>query len=265
MRFAGSLDDYVREWRDAYVVERDFCAFHAVPDLFGVIVWGRPGIEQARLITQARSAELLDLDPHRVVLDYRLVEGIDQEAFKCIGEWVGAHREALTQRTLRVALIQPTEPFAAAIVSGFYRVVGAPYPSQLCETLEEAESWLGAPTAAAITEVRGLCAAGRRTTTALVRLLERNPGLDVDAAADQLGLTARTLQRRLRDEGTTFRAETRRALVRHAKTLLATTDDKIADIARAIGCATVQHFSDLFREEAGVPPATWRARVRGES
>jgi transcriptional regulator GlxA family with amidase domain len=32
--------------------------------------------------------------------------------------------------------------------------------------------------------------------------------------------------------------------VRRAKHLLATTDDKVADIARAVGCATAQHFTE---------------------
>jgi transcriptional regulator GlxA family with amidase domain len=59
-------------------------------------------------------------------------------------------------------------------------------------------------------------------------------------------------------EETTFLAEARKATVRRAKHLLVTTDDKIADIARAVGCTTAQHFTELFRTETGMPPATWR-------
>ena len=95
-----------------------------------------------------------------------------------------------------------------------------------------------------------------------IAVLERTPGLAVDEAAKALGLTGRTLQRRLQAEGTTFLAESRKATVRRAKHLLSTTDDKVADIARAVGCATAQHFTELFRTETGVPPAAWRAAAR---
>ena len=261
MRCAPDLDDYLRDSRDAYVVDRDFCVFH-VGTLFGVIGWGRPGMAAAQRIVMARGSELLDPGPHHVVLDYRLLEVVDVEAFKCLAEWLGANRDVLTRVTAKAALVQPIEPYAAATVSGFYNVVKSPYPSQLCTTLEEAEAWLGVPTIAPVTELHEASSAGHSTTTALVALLEKTPGLTVDEAARALGLTGRTLQRRLQAEGTTFLAESRKATVRRAKHLLATTEDKIADIARAVGCTTAQHFTELFRTETGVPPATWRANAR---
>ena len=73
MRQAPSIDDYVADFRDAIVVARDFCAFCASPSLFGVVVWGRPGVEEARNIVRSRAPELVDDGPHHVVLDYRLV------------------------------------------------------------------------------------------------------------------------------------------------------------------------------------------------
>lgn len=53
------------------------------------------------------------------------------------------------------------------------------------------------------------------------------------------------------------------AKIRHAKVLLANTDKTLAVIANAIGCGTPQYFSELFHEATGVPPAEWRARIRG--
>ncbi|MEO8704435.1 MAG: helix-turn-helix transcriptional regulator [Kofleriaceae bacterium] len=258
MRCAPDLDDYVRDSREAYVIDRSFCTFHT-GTLFGVVVWGRPAMDEAKRIVHSRTPELTDPGPHELVLDYRLLEVVDLEAFKTLGDWLALHRETLTRVTSKVALIQPTEPFAAATVGGFYSVVKSPYPSQLCTTLEEAEAWLGVPTVETVTDIYEASSAGHSTTTQLVALLERSPGLAVDAAAKALGLTGRTLQRRLQTEGTTFLAEARKATVRRAKHLLATTDDKIADVARAVGCTTAQHFTELFRTETGVPPATWRA------
>ena len=258
MRCATTIDDYVKASRESYVIDRDFCCFHSA-NLFGCIVWGRPGIDECKAIIGARQAELVDPGPHYVVLDYRLLEVVDVEAFKAIGMFLGENRDTLARVTAKTALVKPTEPFAAATVAGFYNVVKSPYPSQLCDTLEEAETWLGVPTVEPVTRVAEASAAGRSTTTALVALLERQPGLAVDEAAKALGLTGRTLQRRLQSEATTFLAEARKATVRRAKHLLVTTDDKIADIARAVGCTTAQHFTELFRTETGVPPAAWRA------
>jgi AraC-like DNA-binding protein len=258
MRCATSIEDYLRHPRESYLVERDFCAFHT-GSLFGYVAWGRPGIAVAQTIVAVRRVELDDPGPHHVILDYRLIEVVDIEAFRTLGEFLTTNRETLARVTTRVALVQPHEPFAAATVAGFYAVVKSPYPSQLCTTLDEAEAWLGVPTIGPVSEVCEASAAGRSTTTALVALLERQPGLAVDEAAKALGLTGRTMQRRLQAEGTTFLAEARKATVRRAKHLLVTTDDKISDIARAVGCTTAQHFTELFRTETGMPPAAWRS------
>jgi AraC-like DNA-binding protein len=258
MRRATSLDDYVAHWRDAYVVARDFCTFNASPSLFGVVVWGRPGVEQARQIVASRAPELADEGPHHLVLDYRMVEVIDPDAFRCLAEFVAANRERLSQVTAKVALVKPADPFAGATVAGFYSVVAAPYPSKLCDSIEEAEAWLGIPALAHVAQAHEASAAGRPTTSALGGLLDRQLTLNIDDAASELGLTARTLQRRLAGEETTFVAEARKAKVRRAKHLLATTDDKVSDIAHSVGSASVQHFTELFREETGTTPAAWR-------
>jgi AraC-like DNA-binding protein len=262
MRRATSLDDYVANWRDAYVVAKDFCAFHTSPSLFGLVVWGRPGLDQARAIVQSRGPELADDGPHHVILDYRLVEVVDPDAFRSLAEFVATNRDRLTRVTAKVALVKPSDPFAGATVAGFYSVVAPPYPSKLCDTIEEAEAWLGVPTLAHIAHAHDASAAGRPTTSSLGQLLDREPTLNIDDAASQLALTGRTLQRRLAAEDTTFVAEARKAKVRRAKHLLATTDDKVGDIARSVGSASVQHFTELFREETGTTPAAWRSSRR---
>jgi len=67
---------------------------------------------------------------------------------------------------------------------------------------------------------------------------------------------------RLHAAGTTFRHELNSARVRAAQTLLATSHTKLEVIAAEIGCASVQHFSTLFRRETGEAPSAWRARHR---
>jgi AraC-like DNA-binding protein len=257
VRRAESLDAYLADSRDAFVVERSFTAFH-LGALFGVAAWGRPDLDAARQIVRAREAELADEGPHYVVMDYRLLEGVDPEAFDTLAQFLNINREVLTRVTVRTALLVPSLAFAAATVSGFYSVVKSPYPSSVFTAIDEAEAWLGIPTVAPVTAVVEAATAARSLSAALTALLEERPGLLLDDAAAALGLSGRTLQRRLQLEGTTYAAEGRRAIVRKAKHLLTTTDRKIADIAIAVGCTTPQHFSEVFRAETGMSPAAWR-------
>ena len=194
MRRSATMDAYLREPEGACLVERSFAAF-AAQGAFGLVVWGRPAINEARRIVLARGAELTAA-PHALLLDYRLVEMIDIEAFGLMGTWLGEHRDALTRVTSRAALILPTEPYAGATVAGFYQVHPPPYPSQICRSLDEAAAWLGEPVVRVATQVHELSAAGRSTSSALASLLDRSPGLSLDEAATALGTSGRTLQRR---------------------------------------------------------------------
>lgn len=50
----------------------------------------------------------------------------------------------------------------------------------------------------------------------------------------------------------------------HAKTLLATTERPLAEIALAVGFSTQAHFSTVFKRISGESPARWRLASRGE-
>jgi AraC-like DNA-binding protein len=81
--------------------------------------------------------------------------------------------------------------------------------------------------------------------------------------ARQLGMSGRTLQRRLAAEGTTF-AESLTALRRsEAERLLTQTAPTLADIAHRLGFAEQSAFQRAFRRWTGETPAGWRrARQR---
>ncbi|MGY8635202.1 AraC family transcriptional regulator [Bradyrhizobium sp. 14AA] len=50
----------------------------------------------------------------------------------------------------------------------------------------------------------------------------------------------------------------------HAKTLLATTERPLAEIALAVGFSTQAHFSTVFKRISGQSPARWRLVSKGE-
>jgi AraC-like DNA-binding protein len=82
---------------------------------------------------------------------------------------------------------------------------------------------------------------------------------DVTMVGKELGMSDRTLQRRITEEGTTFRAllnETRRELVRQ---YLADPSIEIAEIAFLVGYDNANSFYRAFRSWEGKTPAEWRA------
>lgn len=79
-------------------------------------------------------------------------------------------------------------------------------------------------------------------------------------AARRLALSARSLDRHLKEEGTTFQSE--RDRVRHvmACELLALTELPIGEIALALSYANHSGFTRSFQRWSGESPSAWRAR-----
>ena len=92
--------------------------------------------------------------------------------------------------------------------------------------------------------------------------LEANPRASLEEEATSIGLSARTLQRRLGEHDTSFRRESNVARVRVAQRLLLDTDAPLTRIAYAVGCASLPHFSALFRRVSGKSPSAWRTENR---
>jgi AraC-like DNA-binding protein len=82
---------------------------------------------------------------------------------------------------------------------------------------------------------------------------------DLPMVAKELGMSDRTLQRRITDEGTTFRQllnETRHELVRH---YLGDPAVDITEAAFLVGYEDTTSFYRAFRSWEGTTPAEWRA------
>lgn len=87
-------------------------------------------------------------------------------------------------------------------------------------------------------------------------VLEQVPGLD--SVATEFGIGLRTLQRRLDDEGTSFRKIVEEATMEQAVELLREPDICITRIATALGYSSPSHFSRAFRRRIGASPTAYR-------
>jgi AraC-like DNA-binding protein len=78
--------------------------------------------------------------------------------------------------------------------------------------------------------------------------------------ASRMGMSLRTLNRRLRAEGTSLQAIRDEVTAEAACQLLGNTDKPAGEVALILGYSDSSAFTRAFRRWRGVPPAQWRAR-----
>ncbi len=86
----------------------------------------------------------------------------------------------------------------------------------------------------------------------------------IEKVAHRLSMSARTLQRKLVDVGTTFQKIKDSERFRRAIQLLETTDDSLEKIATALGYSDASNFSKAFNKWAGMSPGAYRASFSAE-
>ena len=87
----------------------------------------------------------------------------------------------------------------------------------------------------------------------------------LDDLAGHFSLHPRTLNRRLSDAGTSFRALHNEALHQTARQLLCDTGASIEGIAAMLGYSDASAFNRAFSQWEGVPPARWRKQMLATS
>ncbi len=80
-----------------------------------------------------------------------------------------------------------------------------------------------------------------------------------------MGLSGRTLERRLRHEGLSFRSVMDEARLQYARELLASPDARLSEIALLLGYSEQSAFSRAFRRWTGSSPARYRASLLGRN
>jgi len=156
-----------------------------------------------------------------------------------------------------------------ALVAGAYEVLPRPYPVAVFADAAAAFAWLaptpriGWPAPDLLGELYAEASGTPQVVAATRDFLDRHlGGVELAATASALGMSERSLQRKLGEAGTTFKDELGDARIRAAKRLLQGSDAPLTSIAFEVGCASLQHFSALFRKRAHESPSAFRARHR---
>jgi AraC-like DNA-binding protein len=264
---AGRLEDYVARPVGRYYAGPTFLHFFYDERLSGLILWSRPDADDARRIARAIDAELPAHGPrHASLVDARRLVEVDRAGFDVLVGYFAATSATLGSNVTRHALVRPPG-VVGAIIAGFWDVAPSSdrERTRIFDDAREAAAWLGrADAAAVLAAMDGLHAAATgatREVQAVRDLLAAKGGrATLAVAARELGVSSRTLQDRLRHAGTSFRSEANRARIARAEELLLGTSDNLTAIALEVGCASLAHFSALFRKVTGESPSAWRAK-----
>ena len=269
MNRATDLEAYVADPVGHYVAGPTFLHFFADPALCGIVFWGRPDEHAIRALTRALDVELPDrCGPHATYVDARHLTGVDEAAFQALAGYVGPRAATFGQKVTHQAIVRPAGVLGA-MVAGFYDVTPSVTPERrrIFSEPEAAFYWIGRSDGTHLTETIAAAEAAARTRPPVLDALHEYLSahlhrVTLAEAGRALGVSPRALQHHLRLTGTSFRRELNAAHVRAAQQLLQASDMKLTAIALEVGCASLQHFSTLFRKFTGDSPSGWRARHR---
>jgi AraC-like DNA-binding protein len=260
----ATLEEMAQAPVGKYTAGETWLHFCAAPALWGVILWGRPNEQHAEQLGRSLVLELAPpAQPHASIIDASRIEGGDPRAFGAANRYLTAHKKKLSAQVTRLALVRPSG-LDGALVAGAYDVLTRPYPVQVFADAGEAVAWCGANVdPATLARMHAEASSTPTEVGALRALLDENlEGLPIASAAKRLGMSDRSLQRKLADAGTTFKDELADARVRAAKRLLVESDSPLTTIAFDVGCGSLQNFSALFRRRTGDSPSGYRAKHR---
>jgi AraC-like DNA-binding protein len=250
-----------------YLLARAFLVARPTPGVQWVAAWGRLAEPDLAAFLDVLAAEA-DAAPHVSLIDLRRLEGVDAPAVARLAEFMGAERAAQKRVTLRQAMVRPPG-YAGVVVAGFWQVYAPPYDVAIFDEVHPALLSLGLADDPAI-ELARACeelVLREERDAALITplrawLAESLQVADEASAARCLGMSVRTLQRKLHAAGTSFGKELVAARMRVAMTALAETDRTLKEIALDVGIPSASQFSTVFRREVGKPPGAWRADWR---
>ncbi len=246
-----------------YVLGRSFCYWQDGKRANGTFIWGKPLEQDIAEMEPYWSCCAGDrtFDGRAVFIDARAVDNIDALAFKRLLSYLLRMRQSL--RGVGTTTMVHGGGLAGVVTAGLLNVVrpASPFRAVGAEQLREAFS--SANLAELYDEVEALrsrVGKAPEIVFAVRAVLQRLPDVTVEELAEQLGLSSRTLQRRLDAAGTSLRQERQTHVMRQAEELLAATTLDLDAIAAQVGLSSASHLVTHFRRVHSMTPGEWRER-----
>jgi AraC-like DNA-binding protein len=264
MRFvaASGPRDFLGRPARRYFGGRCFLYWQDGERAFGTVMWGRP--LEADIEAMIPFFEI-GVDPrfagHASFVDCRALDSIDVLAFAKLLAYLVSRRHAWGPNVGRQAILHP-DGLVGTMVAGALHVARPPYPFACFHgDGADAFTWCGTPDLHADVEaLRAGLICSPEITRGVHAVLQKRGLVDADEVAHAIGVSQRTLQRRLAEEGTTFRKERDRFLSLEIERLLAGTQLDLDAIAAQVGLSSASHLVAHFRATHGTTPGAWRAQ-----
>lgn len=259
-------EEFERDATGKYYVGRCFVIFKQSPGFDGLSIWGHPDPDSLRLVVRLLDTALVT--PHVSIVDMRAVTGVDFEGFDVMYEGVRKLQNGFAKTILRQAILRPSGPIGAMVL-GFYNLIHVRYPVNHFTDEDDALVWLGIANRddvlAELSEMREAVFGRPELAIRLRNHLTSTAGRgSPDEIARALGLSVRSMQRKLADLGTSFRDEVHAFRTERAKTLLVGSDHSLIVIADHSGFDSVRAFTEVFGKRTGESPQAFRLRIRAE-
>ncbi|MFO0747956.1 MAG: helix-turn-helix transcriptional regulator [Myxococcota bacterium] len=237
------------------------------PDLIGSSAWGSPSADELgqafavwdRLWTQLGT-------PLALVTDVRHLSSVPGETFTALAAYVRAQLDVMRAHATRHLVIvnDDESTLVRTLGVGFLDAMRAAHPFHPTSDVAAGAAWLGHAEALARVDEAARAADEAMGEGPFLRALRaelerRITAPRIDLVASALGISSRTLQRRLAEHGTSLRDEVTAARCRIAARLLVESDEKIAEIGRRVGIDSASHFASVFKRHIGVGPSEHRA------
>ncbi len=234
----------------------------ASPTLVGWRLWGRPDERETRTLLRLLAQYKQMSNGFAVVADTRGVELVNTVALPLLVAWVLENRRELRRRVRVQANVIRREPIGFLLM-GIISSVGDIFPLEtFTDPLEAFRVVDPAGGERLCEEIESIMARARgvpRELQVLRAMLADDASASIRQAARALGTSARSLQRILERHGTSFHDEQVHARFNVAKSLLAGSDVKVADVAARVGWST-STLTSIFRTKTGQTPADWRLK-----
>lgn len=238
-----------------------FCFWQDGVRALGTLMWGRPlEADIAEMIPFFEIGAHPRFRGHASFVDGRGLESVDVLAFSKLLAYVTARRGVWGPNIGRQAVLHPGG-FVGVVVSGALHVARPPYPfeSFSADAAADAFAWCGVADLFDEVEELRRAVTSRPAIIRSVRQLLRTRGqISAAALAKELGLSSRTLQRRLEEAGSSLRTERARHVSLQVEELLAGTQLDLDAIAAKVGLASASHLVRHFRGTHGMTPGQWR-------
>lgn len=247
-----------------YFLGNSFLAAAFRPDIFCLVAWGKIGhsdfLELADLLS---CPELKNHSARKQLVCHEGLEGVSTSAVMGFFNFMKKHPEYFAGMSREALSRGPG--LVGMISEGFYRTTPLPFPARAFSSRLQALEWLSPQLASGpiLQELNTLCEKLATVADPLLghmrsTIIELGYDCDLSDVARSLGVSRRTLQRRMQKAGTGYEQEMTLLRIRSAKEQLFETEASIKSIAAALAYSSPGAFIAAFKRSEGITPTQWR-------